>query len=130
MWTAGNKLPWYCLSVGLLFAGTLLYAAYRPFSWMPLSPFSEVHAAPLWLHQQLPDGLWSAAFSAALVPHVSPKKLFWWVWWPALCFCLLEALQALGLMAGTADIRDCGWAFAGSSVIFIRIILPTIWKYF
>lgn len=133
MWRAGNSnhpwqsQAWLLLCIALLLAGVCFYALLRPLPWMPW-PALESLAAPKWLHQGLPDGLWTAAFAAALLPAVPDRNRNVWVWWPAFCQLLLELAQAVSLWPGTADLADVVWGFAGSAVIFLLYLIKKRWS--
>ena len=115
------------LSIACLMAGTALYALLRPLPWMPWQAVAASDI-PHWLHAGLPDGLWAAAFSAALLPYVPKQHRKAWVWWPAICMLLLELLQALSLWPGTADAADIVWAFTGCFAIFFLSFNKNRWK--
>ena len=124
MWKTGNSLFWLCLSFCWLIAGTGLYVFLRPLPWMPWERLFE--QPPAWLHQQLPDALWAAAFASFLL-YIAPGRSEYWkaLLWPLLCTGAIEVLQAIHIWPGTADGADLAGAGFGCMLVwFINMLKP------
>jgi hypothetical protein len=126
MWMAKNSTPWGWLSLGLLLAGAGIYAGCRPLPWMPWG--AALPTMPGWLLFGLPDGLWAAAFAAALLEVLPARSAAWSSWSPAGYLLLTEGLQGMGLWPGTADLLDVAWGFGGCGFIFCIYYLQKAWK--
>ena len=79
---------------------------------------------PAWLHQQLPDTLWAAAF-ASLLLYLAPGKAQYWkaLLWPLLCTGAIEVLQAIHVWPGTADGADLAGASLGCIAVYLIVIM-------
>lgn len=115
--TEGHWKIWSLLSLVL---GGLLYVFLRPLEWMP--NFGVSPEVPLFLHQQLPDALWTFSFSALLLSlDRKISSTFAALAWPLFLSWLLEGLQALELWPGTADFLDAAAAAGGAALIIIML---------
>ncbi|MCM1037604.1 MAG: hypothetical protein NC406_09815 [Bacteroides sp.] len=102
-------------SLALLIAGTLPYVLWRHDAiflrplrpWLPAAPPLPPSALTAWLLYSFPDGAWYAAMlvaAGAYTCHTAAERAV-----RAAILALpfvLEALQAAGIIAGTADMAD------------------------
>lgn len=129
--------------VGPLILGGILYLLFRPMTIIPFSltgqhKFQESIEVlrnsslvipmriPPWVIYNLPDGLWSFAFTTAMLQHWKNKidsvSIFWIVLTPVVGISI-ECFQKLNLIKGTFDIADIISVLIGfflSISIFIR----------
>lgn len=120
MWMNRADTFWAACSILSLLSGFLLYVFLRPLAWMP-NPGS-LPEVPLFLHQQLPDALWTFSFSALLLSMGKERcSTLTALAWPLAVSWLLEALQALQIWPGTADWWDVAAATGGSVLILILL---------
>jgi hypothetical protein len=122
----GNNRYWALVSLFLLGAGFGIYGLLRPLPWMPWPGIAG--GLPHWLLYGLPDGLWAAAFAAALLGVAPSGTGAGLIWRPTGFLMLQELLQHFGLWPGTADLLDVAWGLGGCGFIFCIYYLQKAWK--
>lgn len=104
----------------LLFAGGIIYVAFRTESLAMFSWFRALHLGevvervrdastdtnlPYFVKYCLPNGLWIASYIFATDALVEDKKLLWALALPGIAI-ICEFLQLLGIIPGTFDFGD------------------------
>lgn len=129
------------LATVLLFAGGIIYIAYRPvnlymFDWARMfgaSNFIDYLRSqsllaqfnpPSWMVYSAPFAFWVVAYQC-LIAHVWADSGEWashiWFWLAPLASISSEFLQLLGLIQGTFDWLDVSWLIASSLIgLFLK----------
>lgn len=140
--TPRGRLTLLALSIIAPLAGVLVYVGWRDVLPAFLGPLRGTSAEqwlqgfrgwarnawdmPLWLAHSLPDGLWAMGLSALLA-------VLWWetplapriVALSALSVPLWEALQALGILPGTACLTDTVFGLGCSLAVWFLTVRMT-----